>query len=101
MTLGERQVDLLIGIDRAEVRAGREELAAFLVFLPVFIAIVGLQLDRFHLRSLSANTNHGSPASKDVWDSRPRLDVGQDGRAEVIGRTRFGDSFARQAATAS
>lgn len=49
VTLGERQVDLLIGTDRAEVRAGREELAPFLVFLPVFVAIVGPRLDRFHL----------------------------------------------------
>lgn len=49
VTLGERQVDLLIGIDRAEVRAGREELAPFLVFLPVFVAIVGPRLDGFHL----------------------------------------------------
>lgn len=36
VALGERQVDLLIGIDRAEVRAGREELAPF-------------RLDRFYL----------------------------------------------------
>lgn len=116
VALGERQVDLLIGTDRAEVRAGREELAPFLVFLPVFVALVGPRLDRFHLgvavlpdvepeAGIHTPFDAGLPWFVFALNDRRLLmrmpaTVNSLTRS-VIGRTRFGDGFARQAATAS